>query len=124
MNVSPTNAEAPAPSQVIEPLPEWQRVHDPLFEKIGYCESENNLKAKNPNSSASGEFQWLNSSWKYYAQRYWGDEWVHKDIFSQDNRELSWYVYTHYGTKDWQADSASYDCWKSEIPNGMYNNVY
>lgn len=112
-------AEAP-----IQPIPEWKLVKDPLFEKIGYCESKHDLTAKNPNSSASGEYQWLKGSWKYYGEKLWGKDWINKDIFSEDNRELAWYVYTHFGTADWEADQKSYDCWKGEIPNATHKRIY
>ncbi len=81
---------------------------DPLFEEIGWCESRGKLDAKNPNSSASGEFQWTKSSWAYYGKQLLGNDFYSKDIFSTDNRELAWYVYSKYGTKDWLASKA---CW-------------
>ena len=94
--------------------------YDPLFEKIGWCESKNILDAQNPYTTAGGEFQFLDGTWKYYGQKLWGDEWVNKDKKSLDNRELAWFVYTNYGTKDWEADPKSYECWKVEIPNAIY----
>lgn len=97
-----------------------EKVVDPLFEKIAECESHFDLKAKNPNSSASGEFQITKGTWESYGKRLWGDDWVLKDKFSTDNRELAWYIYTEYGTNDWEADKKSYDCWKGEIPNAIY----
>ncbi len=98
--------EAPLVEAVeLEP---WQTKTDPLFEKIGFCESNHELKARNPKSTAKGEFQFLDGSWKYYGKLYWGDDWVNKDVLSEDNRELAWFVYKKNGTKDW---NASEDCW-------------
>ena len=97
---------------------------DPLFEKMGYCESKHVLTAKNPGSTAKGEFQFLDGTWKYYGQKLWGDDWVNKDVLSTDNRELAWYVYTNFGTRDWESDPASYNCWKSEIPNATHRTIY
>lgn len=121
--------KAPQVEEMVEHV-ELVVMTDPLFEKMGYCESydrelkRNNLQAKNPGSTAKGEFQFLDGTWKYYGQKLWGDDWVNKDVLSADNRELAWFVYTHYGTSDWEADPKSYDCWKSEIPNATHKNIY
>jgi hypothetical protein len=82
---------------------------DPVFERIAYCESHGDLHAKNPYSSASGEFQWINSSWYRYGKELWGSEFYNKNIWSKDNRELAWYVYKKYGTRDWDASKS---CWQ------------
>ena len=111
-------------SHIAEAETQEQPTTDPLFEEIGRCESRHKLDAKNPNSSASGEFQFIKSTWEGYAPMLWGDDWINKDIFSEDNRELAWFVYTHYGTFDWEADPKSYNCWKHKIPEGIYKNIY
>lgn len=80
----------------------------PTFERIAKCESGGNLHAKNPNSSASGEFQFIWSSWVHYGKEYWGEKFYEKNIWSSDNRELAWYVYKKYGTHDWDS---SKNCW-------------
>lgn len=107
---APQTAEA-------ETLPIQEKIVevDPLFEMIAHCESfdaklgKNNLHAKNPTSSASGEFQFLAGSWYYYGKQLWGDDFYSKNIWTTDNRELAWYVYKKYGTRDW---NASKECWK------------
>lgn len=78
------------------------------FNRIALCESSGQLHAKNSLSSASGEFQWINSSWYHYGKELWGEEFYTKNIWTSDNRELAWYVYNKYGTKDW---NASKWCW-------------
>lgn len=78
------------------------------FNRIAQCESNGNLHAKNSNSSASGEFQWINSSWYHYGRELWGEDFYQKNIWSNDNRELAWYVYNKYGTSDW---NESKYCW-------------
>lgn len=82
----------------------------PLLREIGRCESKHILTVKNPNSSASGEYQFIKSSWKHYGQELWGDDWVNKDIFSKDNEELAIYVFKKYGTDPW---NASKSCWSA-----------
>lgn len=116
-----------AETQVIDPRIELENMQksDPLFNKIGNCESQDIATAKNPNSSAKGRFQFLNGTWKWYAPKLWGEEWINKDVLSyKDNTDLAWFVYTNYGTSDWEADPKSYNCWKSEIPNAKYKNIY
>ena len=80
------------------------------------CESNLDPKAKNPNSTAKGVFQFLNGTWKYYGLKKWGTL-EGKDVYDfDDNVELGTWVIGKYGTRDWEADPASYECWKSAIP--------
>lgn len=85
---------------------------DETFEAISRCESNGVLTAKNKRSSASGEFQFIWGSWYHYGLEYWGDEFYEKNIWSEDNRELAWYVYKKYGTKPWES---SKPCWSKII---------
>ena len=78
------------------------------FNRIAQCESGGNLRAKNKYSSASGEYQFIWGTWHHYGLELWGDEFYEKNIWSDDNRELAWYVYSKYGSKDW---NASKYCW-------------
>ena len=112
LNVSKTVSESihiPVAEAVVVDM--W---NDPLFKAIGGCESvgdplgEWNYRAKNKNSSASGPFQFINSSWYYYGRQFWGEEFYKKNIWTQDSVELAWYVYKKNGTKDWEA---SRPCW-------------
>ncbi len=118
-----TEYEAPKREEMVRRV-ELVVMTDPLFEKIGYCESKHILTAKNPGSTAKGEFQFLDGTWKNYGPRLWGDDWVNKDVLSADNRELAWFVYTHYGVSDWTSDPLSYNCWKSELPNATHLKIY
>lgn len=69
---------------------------------IAKCESEFVPTAKNPTSTASGVFQFLESSWQYYGARYWGSL-EGKDVFNaEDNIELAMYVMSVNGYIDWQ----------------------
>ena len=90
--------------------PPWV-IGDKLFNRISKCESEGGLKQKNKKSTASGEFQFLWNTWYSYGKEYWGEDFYEKNIWTQDNRELAWYVYKKYGTKDWDASKS---CWSKQ----------
>lgn len=66
------------------------------------------MHAKNPYSSASGQYQFINSSWYKYGKELWGEKFYEKNIWTSDNAELAWYVYNKYGTSDWSSSSG---CW-------------
>ena len=85
---------------------------DARFEAIAHCESNGDLRAKNRYSTASGEFQFIWGTWNHYGKELWGDDFYEKNIWSSDNRELAWYVYQKYGTKDW---SSSSKCWSKPV---------
>jgi hypothetical protein len=79
-----------------------------VLARIEKCESGGNPLAKNPNSSASGLYQFIHSSWVYYGTKLWGSV-EDKDVFNpHHNRELAEYVYRLNGTRDW-LESAH--CW-------------
>lgn len=83
----------------------------PTFERIALCESNNDPHNKNKHSSASGRFQFLWSTWHRYGTEFWGDDFYKKNIWDwTDNTDLAWYVYTTYGTNDW---NASKNCWNT-----------
>lgn len=85
-----------------------------ILEKVAYCESRNNPLAKNPNSSAKGRFQFLDSSWKHYGKMLWGDKWKEKNVLDyDDSTELAMYVYSINKLKDWEA---SKNCWSKFVP--------
>lgn len=80
---------------------------------IASCESGFDPLAKSPTSSATGVFQFLKGTWKYYGQKYWGDEWANKDrLNALDNIRLGLWIIDTYGTHDWDA---SKECWKNKI---------
>lgn len=82
-----------------------------ILENIALCESNNVANAKNPNSSASGRFQFLDSSWKYYGKKLWGENFEKKNKLNfEDSTDLAVYVYGIDGVKPWLS---SQECWKS-----------
>lgn len=65
--------------------------------------------AKNPRSTASGVFQFLKGSWRYYGMKHWGSLEGRSVFDAEDNIELAlWVMSTERGTKDW---IASHHCW-------------
>ena len=75
------------------------------------CESNLNPKAKNPDSTAKGVFQFLDGTWKYYGLMKWGTL-EGKDVLDfDDNVELATWVIGKYGTRDW---NPSKHCWESK----------
>lgn len=82
---------------------------DATMNRIAMCESRNNPNAKNPNSSASGRFQFLTGTWKHYGLQKWGTL-EGRSVFDYgDNTELAYWVVRTYGTRDW---NASKHCWQ------------
>lgn len=81
-----------------------------VMDRIAMCESKNHALAKNPNSSASGRFQFIKSSWEYYGNQLWGTT-TGKSVFDwEHNTELAYYVAKkNKGFTDW---FPSFDCWK------------
>lgn len=104
-------AKAQSPTIVPESPKQPLATQNNLFNRIGLCESNGDLHAKSRTSSASGEYQFIWSSWNHYGKELWGDEFYSKNIWSEDNRELAWYVFTKYGTSDW---NASRSCWSKQ----------
>jgi len=81
----------------------------PVLAQIRQCESGGNDLAQNPHSTAKGRYQFLDSTWKYYAQKLWGDHYTLKNVFNgEDSEQLARFVISHFGTSDWDA---SKDCW-------------
>lgn len=76
-------------------------VDESIALNIGCAESEFNSRAKNPNSTAGGVFQWLDSSWANYSKMYYG--YVADKYDADTNIELSIFVLRDYGTRDWNA---------------------
>lgn len=95
-------AEAPTDNDLY--IGWFQAKDDTIFQAIAVCESGNNPNAKNKYSSASGRFQFINSTWEWTAKSMWGDNWQEKDKFDfQDNSELAWYLYDYgRGVNHWE----------------------
>lgn len=87
--------------------------HNPnanLVNAIIGCESGWNPTIKNASSSALGLGQFLIGTWKHYAPKLWGDDWVsHSRSDAKDSYDLVTYVVDAFGTHDWDASSS---CWK------------
>lgn len=68
---------------------------------IACAESRFVAHAKNPNSSAAGVYQWIDSSWARMSTKYYG--YVEDKMNEDRNIELSNWVIATYGTSDWNA---------------------
>lgn len=103
---SPIVKDSPVADMALEAP---KRVLDATLERIAVCESNNNPNARNPDSSASGRFQFLTGTWEYYGKQLWGASFAAKDVFSiEDNTELAYYVVSINGYTDW---ASSKPCW-------------
>lgn len=79
------------------------------FDRIPPCESMGSSTIRNAHSTASGWYQFLDSSWHFYGQQLWGSNWVkHNKLNQTDSTILAAYVYGKNGTADW---SESRPCW-------------
>jgi muramidase (phage lysozyme) len=64
---------------------------------------------KNPTSTASGYYQFLDSSWETYGKQLWGDHLKDHDKLNRtDSTILAAYVFGKNGTQDWLE---SKPCW-------------
>lgn len=71
---------------------------------IAQCESNYDPTAKNPSSSASGVFQFIDSTWEHYCEG---------DVFNEDdNIKCALDIMKERGYKDW---NASRHCWYGKI---------
>jgi len=75
---------------------------------IATCESELNPKARNPNSTAKGLFQFLDGSWRFYGLLKWGTLKGKSVLNYEDNAELGVWVIANYGTSPWKSSKS---CW-------------
>ena len=71
-----------------------------ILEKVAWCESGWKAEAKNPNSTASGIFQFIESTWLV---------WGKGEVFDpHDNIEAAVRLYEARGLKPWEASRI---CW-------------
>jgi hypothetical protein len=70
---------------------------------IACAESQFVETAKNPHSTASGVYQWLDSSWELYGRMYWGSLEGRDKLNGDDSIELAIRTMRDYGTSDWNA---------------------
>ena len=76
-----------------------------IVDRIIYCESSNNPKAKNPRSSAYGLCQFLDKTWDYVEHK-WN---MNLDRYSPaDQRYACERLYREEGGKHWRE---SWTCW-------------
>ena len=77
--------------------------------RITEAESSNNPLAENKTSTATGCFQILNKSWRYYGEMLWGDDRFNKNIYNpKDNTELAKFMFEKEGTSPWNESKAKW----------------
>jgi len=75
-----------------------------LAERIIKAESGGKASAENTSSSASGCFQFINSTWRKMGKELWQDDYYKKNIYDPENNvELGLYVLGKYGSGAWNA---------------------
>lgn len=90
----------PIPETPQEYLREIAGTNYNVLDRIATCESNWRTNAKNPNSSASGVFQFLSSTW---------NKWGQGDVFNPyDNIRSAVKLFDAEGTTPWLA---SKKCW-------------
>lgn len=104
----PTRVAARVSRSLPRPRPEPVVVSDtgglpPVMVRIRWCESRNNYTAQNRRSTASGAWQFLDSSWANFAG-YPRAYLAPPDV--QDQKAMN--VYNAVGTRPW---NASRSCW-------------
>lgn len=90
---------------------------DDSFLPIIACESGFNTYAKNPNSTASGLAEFINSTWVTERKRMGRDPSLDLKSNWIENIETAYYTVKHDGIGHW---SSSRPCWISY--NGSYTN--
>lgn len=105
-------AEDASITQMIEQFSSTYGVDGTLALSIANCESQLNAQAKNPDSTAKGIYQFLDSSWDLYSRLHWGES---RDVLdSKSNIELGVWVLSQDGTQPWESSRL---CWEPLISN-------
>ncbi len=81
-------------------------VTSPILEKIKQCESGGDYRAVNPESGASGAYQFLDSTWRETPQSAGYTKASDAPPTVQDRAAQT--LYTQQGTRPWNASQA---CW-------------
>jgi hypothetical protein len=77
--------------------------------KIAFCESTNRPEAKNTNSSATGLFQFINSTWIETRNRMKLDPSLNLRLDPTENAKTAYFLYQLKGTQPWLS---SRNCWE------------
>lgn len=103
----------PEPEPVVETAQEapQEPTHDHTLDRIIECESEGDPTAQNPVSSASGLYQFIDSTWVYVWTDYIGEQPPTARAYQasvSDQHRAGQALYEHEGTTPW---NASRSCW-------------
>jgi hypothetical protein len=92
-----------------------ERVLPDVLKRIRQCESRGDYQAQNPRSTASGAYQFIDSTWnnfRGYPKARMAPDYI------QD--EYALLIYQRYGTRPW---AASQHCWGSKTPQRSNSTV-
>ena len=92
---------------LVQILAEQHGVDPSLALNIACAESQFVPYAKNRSSTASGMFQFLDSSWRNYGLKHWGTLQGKSKLSAYDNIELAMLMLKSSGSKDWNASKYS-----------------
>ena len=102
---APPPPPAPAPTVAPAPPPQPAGALPAILITIRGCESGHDYTARNPRSSASGAFQFIDSTWRAYGDSRWPRAYLApREV--QDAAALR--LYRASGTSPW---NASRSCW-------------
>lgn len=74
--------------------------------KIAWCESRFRRDAKNPNSTATGVYQFINSTFEHYNREIYGNSHNKSPLNLEDNVILALEIMSRYSVSDWTASSS------------------
>jgi len=79
-----------------------------IGKKIAFCESSYNPEAKNKNSSATGLFQIIKSTWEANRKRMNADTNLDLRLDARENAKTAYFLYKQQGGNPWKS---SQHCW-------------
>lgn len=100
-------AETVSPETLVAQYADFYGVSVTLAKDIAHCESKFDPRAKNPNSTAKGLFQYIDATWRQLSIEKWG---YVPDVYDpRFNAELGAWTLATYGTSPWVS---SKECWQ------------
>lgn len=99
------------------PSPGWDSVRD----AIAKCESNFNLRAANPESTASGKYQLLDSTWRTVGGLLFGRR--ARDATAEEQEITAERLYNQSGTTPWNSSRSCWRRWLGKMVPGARSTV-